>query len=75
MQALPVSFPPLNLVSWWPGDGDAADIQGGNNGTLQGGAAFAPGMVDQAFSLDGVDDFVSAPFTYPESTEGQGWTA
>jgi hypothetical protein len=46
------------MVSWWPGDGDANDIQDGNNGTPQNGATFAPGKVAQAFSFDGVDDFV-----------------
>ena len=50
--------PPSGLVSWWPGDGDATDIQDGNDGTLLGGAAFLPGKVGQAFSLDGVDDHV-----------------
>jgi len=30
--------PPDNLVSWWPGDGNARDIQGANDGTLQNGA-------------------------------------
>ena len=50
--------PPPNLVSWWPGDGNADDIVDGNNGTLQGGATFAQGEVDQAFLLDGIDDFV-----------------
>ena len=50
--------PPAGMVSWWPGDGDATDIQGGNNGTLTNGATFAPGLVGQAFSLDGVDDSV-----------------
>jgi hypothetical protein len=29
------------------------DIEGAHNGTLQNGAMFAPGMVDQAFSFDG----------------------
>jgi len=33
--------PPPDLVSWWPGDGNALDIQSGNNGTLQNGATFA----------------------------------
>src|SRR3712207_7149562 len=37
---------------------NAIDIQGGNNGTLQNGASFAPGLVGQAFSFDGVDDYV-----------------
>jgi hypothetical protein len=54
--------PPANMVSWWPGDGYANDIQGGNNGTLTNGAAFAPGKVGQAFSFDGNDDFVDVPY-------------
>ena len=54
--------PPANMVSWWPGDGNADDIQGGNNGTPLNGAAFAPGKVGSAFSFDGVDDFVTVPY-------------
>lgn len=50
--------PPADLVSWWPGDGNATDIMDGNDGTLQNGATFGTGMVDQAFSFDGFDDFV-----------------
>jgi hypothetical protein len=47
------------MISWWPGNGNANDIQDGNNGTLQNGATFATtGMVDQAFRLDGIDDHV-----------------
>ena len=49
------------MVSWWPGDGNANDIQGGNNGTLQNGATFAAGKVGQAFNLDGVAAYVSVP--------------
>jgi hypothetical protein len=33
----------------------------GNDGTLNGGASFGAGITEQAFSLDGVDDFVSVP--------------
>lgn len=47
------AVPPSGLVGWWPGDGNANDIVGGNNGTLQGSVTFAPGMVGQAFSFDG----------------------
>jgi hypothetical protein len=50
--------PPSGMVAWWPGDDDANDIAGGNNGTLHNGATFAAGMVGQAFSFDGLDDFV-----------------
>jgi hypothetical protein len=53
--------PPAGLVSWWPADGDADDIVGDNDGTLHNGTTFVDGMVGEAFSFDGVDDFVSAP--------------
>ena len=47
------------MVSWWPADGDARDIVGGNHGTLLNGTTFTPGHVGEAFSFDGVNDFVS----------------
>ncbi|MBI4182094.1 MAG: right-handed parallel beta-helix repeat-containing protein [Candidatus Aenigmarchaeota archaeon] len=50
--------PPPGMLGWWPGDGNAVDIAGGNNGTLRNGAAFGAGKVKQAFSFDGVDDFM-----------------
>jgi len=50
---------PSGLVSWWPGDGNANDFVGGNEGILQGGMGFLPGKVADAFSLDGVDDGVA----------------
>jgi hypothetical protein len=46
--------PPAGLVSWWPGDGDATDIESGFDGTPVNGATFAPGFVAEAFSFDGV---------------------
>ncbi|MGH8520668.1 MAG: LamG-like jellyroll fold domain-containing protein [Gammaproteobacteria bacterium] len=65
--------PPSGLVSWQPGDGNADDIQGGHDGTLENGATFTAGMVNQAFSFNGsswvnvADDpaftFGSGPFT------------
>jgi hypothetical protein len=50
--------PPSGLVSWWPGDDNAIDIQSSNHGALQNGTTFAPGKVGQAFSFDGVNDIV-----------------
>ena len=50
--------PPSGLVGWWPGDGNANDIIGGNNGTLVNGATFGQGEVGQAFSFNGVSSFV-----------------
>jgi hypothetical protein len=52
-------LPPTGLVGWWPGDGSADDIQLSTNGTLVNGASFAPGLVGQAFSFDGVNAFVN----------------
>ncbi|MEW6127478.1 MAG: HYR domain-containing protein [Acidobacteriota bacterium] len=49
--------PPANMISWWPGDGNANDIQGANQGS---GGAFATGKVGQAFSFSG-STLVSAP--------------
>jgi hypothetical protein len=53
--------PPAGLVAWWPGEGNANDIIGGNNGTLINGASFTNGIVGQAFSLDGASSLVSIP--------------
>ena len=54
--------PPARMVSWWPGDGNANDIVDGNDGTLNG-ANFTAGKVGQAFSFDGVNDFVDTQAT------------
>ena len=47
------SSAPAGLVSWWPGDGNPADIAGFNHGSVVGNVSFAAGKVDQAFDLDG----------------------
>lgn len=62
---------PSGLVAWYPGDGNADDITANaNNGTLQGGATFAAGMVQQAFSFNGTSAFVSAPSSPANSLTG-----
>ncbi len=53
--------PPSGMVSWWPGDGNADDIIGSNDGALTGDATFATGMVGQGFSLSGSGDVFVAP--------------
>jgi hypothetical protein len=47
------------LVSRYKLDGDATDSINGNDGTEIGGPGYAPGVCDQAISLDGVDDYVN----------------
>jgi len=49
------------LMSWWQGEGNAADSADGNSGSLQGGATFATGQIGQAFQFDGIDDYVNIP--------------
>ena len=55
----PCAAPPAGLVSWWQGEGDAADATGGNSGTLLGNAACGAGRVGQGFVLDGNLDGVN----------------
>jgi hypothetical protein len=53
--------PPSGLVSWWTGDGTAADLIGTNHGILNGGVVFASGQVRQAFRFDGTTGWVEVP--------------
>src|SRR6516164_4513813 len=49
------------IVSRWSAEGNANDSVGSNNGILQGGVTFAPGVVGQAFSFDGSGAHVEVP--------------
>jgi hypothetical protein len=51
--------PPSGLVAWWPAEGTANDIIGGINGVLVNGTSFTAGYVGQAFSFDGVSQYVT----------------
>ncbi len=53
--------PAAGVVGWWPGQGNANDIIGGNNGTLEGGLGFASGEVGQAFAFTGTNGDVKVP--------------
>jgi len=53
--------PPSDLVSWWRGEGNASDSKDGADGSLYGGATFAPGQVGQCFSFDGLNDAINVP--------------
>jgi len=55
---------PTGLISWWPGQTNANDIVGGNNGIITtqflGEVLFSPGKVGNAFDFRGTN-FVEAP--------------
>ncbi len=53
-------MPASGLVSLWHAEGTALDAADGNHGTLVGGATFAGGKIGQAFSFDGLGDYVAA---------------
>jgi hypothetical protein len=53
--------PADGLVSAWNAEGDANDTWSTNDGILRNGATNVAGRVGQAFSLDGVNDFVEVP--------------
>ena len=53
--------PPAGIVGWWPGEGNANDIIGTNNGTLIGNVTYTNGEVGQAFSFNTLGDQVSTP--------------
>jgi len=55
-------YAPSSLVAAWSGEGDARDVLGRHHGVLVGGAGFAPGLVGQAFALDGIDGSVRIPY-------------
>src|SRR4029077_15869755 len=71
-------FPaPTNILSWWPGEGSAADIIGTNNGVLQGGAtAAAAGVGGSGFGFDGTNGFVAisnSALLRPTNFTIEGW--
>ena len=51
----------VDAVSWWRAENDATDSKDGNDGTLLNGAGFAPGLVGQAFSLNGFNQRITVP--------------
>lgn len=54
--------PPTGMISWWTGDSTADDLLGSNNGALQNGATYAPGLVGDAYSFnDKTSAYVSVP--------------
>lgn len=71
-------FPnPSGLIGWWPGDGNANNLLGTNNGTLQGGTtASAAGLVGNAFTFDGTNNFVqipNSPILQPTNLTIEAW--
>src|SRR5213075_2475495 len=56
--------PPDGLIAWWPGNGNANDVLGGNPGTITtqflGPVLFSDGRIGTAFDFRGAN-FVEIP--------------
>lgn len=61
---------PSGLVSWYRAENSALDNTAAHHGILSGGTVFVPGKVGQAFSFDGVDDYVELG----NWNAGTGWS-
>ena len=69
-------IPPAGLVAWWRAENDPLDAIGTNNGVLVNGTTFGVGKVGQAFSFDGVNDYIQvadAPALRPASVTLEAW--
>jgi hypothetical protein len=61
-QSANVCYPPLaSLTGWWPGNGSPDDVIGGRDAVLHDDATTGPGLIGQAFVLDGDGDFLEIP--------------
>ena len=66
--------PPAGVISWWRAENNALDLVGTNLGTLFNGTTFAPGVVGQAFSFDGVDDYIQLSNALENPFPASGFT-
>ena len=60
IQGASCTQPPSGLVSWWPGENNANDVVGGNNGLAQN-ITYDGGEVGSAFYLNGSNAYVKVP--------------
>jgi Concanavalin A-like lectin/glucanases superfamily/PEP-CTERM motif len=56
-----VSTADAGLVAFYSGNGNANDSVSGQNGTLENGAGFGPGLFGQSFLLNGTNQYISVP--------------
>ena len=57
----PCEPPPAGLTAWWPGEGSAVDVAGGNNGVPVGALSYTNGEVGGAFVFDGSSSYIPLP--------------
>ena len=61
-----IRIPPTDYINWWPGEGNADDKTGNNDGRLHG-VSFVPGISGRAFGFDArSNDMISIPYSSRE---------
>ena len=76
VSCLPAYVPTSGLVGYWPFCGNANDESGnGNNGTVNGATLTTDrnGVANQAYSFDGIDDYISILRNYQGSFTTSIW--
>lgn len=68
-------LPPSGAIGWWPGDGNAKDIVGNNDGLLQGNTSFTAAEVSQGFTFGSDTDAVTIPNKANLNVQSPGFTA
>ena len=58
LNVLACDVTPSGLLSWWKGDSNTFDVIGGNTGTLENGAGYTNGELNEAFALTGDNQMV-----------------
>jgi RHS repeat-associated protein len=56
-----IETPVAGMVAWWPGQGNAREMIGSQDGRLLNGINFVSGKVSLAFNFDGTNDSVRIP--------------
>jgi hypothetical protein len=62
------------LLAYWPGNGDAEDVVGRHDGTIEGSVDYAPGMAGDAFDFDGRSAVKIRPYMDMEFEDGEPFT-
>jgi RHS repeat-associated protein len=67
---------PDGLAAWWPANGWDSEVVNNYDSLLGSGVGYAPGQVAQAFSFDGINDYVwmSAQTNYNIGTSASGFS-
>ena len=63
--------PPAGIMAWWPGESNAVDIIGGNNGVLTNGVGFTNAKVGTGFAFNGGSNYMQLPENLFPLPDGQ----